>query len=799
MKSHFNNNCKKINEFNVKKLVVAMVIQSMSVGAFAGFTELEEVVVTANKRSQNINDVGMSISSVTASELKDKNLTSLEGLATAVPGLVFSPSTTSTPIFTLRGVGFNESSLGVYPSTSLYIDEAPMPFPVLASHTAFDLEQVEVLKGPQGTLFGQNSTAGAINFIANKPTETLVYGGDIGYARFNRVELNGYVSGPLSENLQARLAINTVSSDDWQKSISRDDTNGEEDYQAARLLFNYTPSETIRVQTNFSYWLDKSEPQAQQLAGVRPSVVANASEALLTTPLVPLDSRAADWSPANVTLPGPVEEFSGAVPESDRESYQGSFRVDAYLSDEITLTSLTSYVDYQQKLVADGDGTHLVTYDLENIEGDIDSFNTELRLSGDNGTSLTWIVGANYEKSDTFERQVLRYFDNSNYVTNGGINYSGVTLDQSIESYAVFANAEYHMSESWTVKAGARYTDTTIDARNCGYSTVAGAVPGLFNYLGGLIGTVPFEPIGAGDCYTLNYDNVPGQAFVDTLSEDNIAWRFGVDYQINDDSLGYINVSKGYKTGSYPALAAAGYAALQPVTQESNLSFEVGGKFRLADGRVQLNAAAFYYDYQDKQVRGKLLDPVFQVLDTLINVPKSEIKGLEFDVVYQLNDNWRLSANATYLDTEITEYTGANILGITDNFKGDRLPFSPELSYNLEAEYRLPLSNGGALIVAADVYGQADSDAAIAGNRLSYPDVAGNRSFQEHPFEMDAYDVVNLRMAYQAPGDQWKVQLWGKNVTDEYYWTSVIPSSDNLARLSGRPVSYGITFSYNFQ
>ena len=190
---------------------------------------LEEIVVTANKRSESANDVGMAISAVSGEILAEQKLTSLEDIASTVPGLVFSPSTTNTPIFTLRGVGFNESSLGVYPAASLYIDEAPLPFPVMASHSAYDLERVEVLKGPQGTLFGQNSTAGAINFIAARPTDTFSAGGDISYSRFNKKEVNGFVSGPLAEDMLGRVAFTGVKSDEWQKSYTRDDENGKED------------------------------------------------------------------------------------------------------------------------------------------------------------------------------------------------------------------------------------------------------------------------------------------------------------------------------------------------------------------------------------------------------------------------------------------------------------------------------------------------------------------------------------------------------------------------------------------
>ncbi|MBR9913127.1 MAG: TonB-dependent receptor plug domain-containing protein, partial [Gammaproteobacteria bacterium] len=219
---------------------------------------MEEVIVTANKRSENINDVGLSISAISGNKIKENKLTSLEDIATVVPGLVFSPSTTNTPIFTLRGVGFNESSLGVYPATSLYIDEAPLPFPVMASHAAFDLERAEVLKGPQGILFGQNSTAGAINFIAAKPTDTFAAGGDISYGRFNKKEVNAYVSGPLTDTLLGRIAVTGVKADEWQKSYTRNDENGKEDYFAARLLLHYEPSDSVRVALNVNGWSDES-------------------------------------------------------------------------------------------------------------------------------------------------------------------------------------------------------------------------------------------------------------------------------------------------------------------------------------------------------------------------------------------------------------------------------------------------------------------------------------------------------------------------------------------------------------
>ncbi|MCK9505559.1 MAG: TonB-dependent receptor plug domain-containing protein, partial [Porticoccaceae bacterium] len=409
----------------LKKISKATALVSATIFANSAFAGIEEIVVTANKRTENINDVGLSISAISGDKIKENKLTSLEDIASVVPGLVFSPSTTNTPIFTLRGVGFNESSLGVYPATSLYIDEAPLPFPVMASHAAYDLERAEVLKGPQGILFGQNSTAGAINFISAKPTDVFAAGGDISYSRFNKKEINGFVSGPLTDNLLGRVALTGVKADEWQKSYTRDDENGKEDYFAARLLLDYQPSDTMRLKLNLNGWKDESDPQAQQLIGFHPTIAAAFDEpdaraqAQLTTPFSPEDPRAADWTPE-------------AEPKGDRTFFQSVLRGDFDLNEDLTLTLMTSYADFEQDQVTDGDGSFLSLFDLRKNEGELDSWNTEIRLANSPDNEVRWLVGANYEKSNTFEDQVLYFDDNTNnsagnrYINNN----SNVLIDQ---------------------------------------------------------------------------------------------------------------------------------------------------------------------------------------------------------------------------------------------------------------------------------------------------------------------------------------------------------------------------------
>jgi len=273
----------------MRKLTTNPLLPAISLGFATSFSvtlfaapALEEVVVTANKRAESINDVGIAISAIGRDQLSEQQLTSLEEISSAVPGLVYSASTANTPIFTLRGIGFNEQTLGAYPATSLYLDEAPMPFPVLASHSAYDLERVEVLKGPQGILFGQNSTGGAINFIAAKPGDEFEAGADVSYGRFNTTEMNGYVSGPLTDTLSARMAFSGVKGDDWQKSASRNAENGAEEYYAGRLILKFEPTDTASYMLNVNGWKDKTDPQAQQLVAINPQVKVRTGRRKLT-------------------------------------------------------------------------------------------------------------------------------------------------------------------------------------------------------------------------------------------------------------------------------------------------------------------------------------------------------------------------------------------------------------------------------------------------------------------------------------------------------------------------------------
>ncbi|MCK9505164.1 MAG: TonB-dependent receptor [Porticoccaceae bacterium] len=791
-----------------KPLVVAsLLMPGLLLGTTAAQAQLQEIVVTANKRAESANDIGLSISAISGDKLAEQKLTTLEEITSSVPGLVFATSDQNTPILTLRGVGFNESSIGVYPATSLYVDEIPLPFPVMAAHSAYDLERVEVLKGPQGVLFGQNSTGGAVNFIAAKPTQELSYGGDLSYGRFNKVEANGFVSGGLTDRIAGRLAVQSTKADEWQRSMTSDRENGEEDYTAARLSLRFEPSDNAEINLNINGWRDKSDPQAFQLAAVTPRAYGEAPEnaaAQFAHPLTDNDNRSAEWT----------GDLSG-----DKEFIQYSLRGDVDLNDSMTLTGLVAHSEYEQDQVQDGDGMYLVLSDWRTI-GDIDSTFAELRLAGDYD-SYRWVVGVNYEDSSTYESQYQKFEGNTS--SRAGtlfIHRLDSNLEQEIKSYAAFANVDFDVTDSLTLKLGTRYTDYEIDAYSCNGASAnipglvpdtSGATPtevdagsnlaALFNILGAASG-VPFDPIGIGGCISLNDVGVPGFPFINTLSEDNVSWRAGADYRLNDDVLLYANISKGYKAGSYPTLSASDAIQLIPVRQESVLAYEAGFKVTALENSVQWNGALFYYEYDNKQEKGKIANAIFGPLSRLVNVPEASISGIETDVTARLTDNLTLTAAVTYLDSEIDEYTGYDVFGQIVNFAGEDLPYTPEFTYSLDVDYRMPLSQGGVVFMGMNVIGQSNSEAVFNGDdlRLNPVAVAANahKAVTDDFMMVDSYATLGARLGYESEDTRWRYMLWGKNLTDEYYWNNVAPAAESIARIAARPRTYGITLGYTY-
>jgi len=745
---------------------------------------IQEIIVTANKREQDINDVGLSITALAGDALISRGISSPTDLGKIVPGLTVQPSPFNTPVYTLRGVGFYETTLSAAPTVAVYADEVQLPFSATTKGVAFDIERVEVLKGPQGTLFGQNTTGGAINYVVAKPTDTFEAGADASFGRFSTFDIQGFVSGPLSETLKARISVHTVQGGAWQKSYTRDAELGKTNQFQGRVQLLWEPTDTVRLLINANGWTDNGDTQAAQLQSDTCAVTASggcgspAGVAFAAYPRAPQNARAADWG----------NGVFGRRPARDDRFYQISLRADVDLNDVLTLTSISAYSDYKTDSVQDFDGSTLNSVDT-NTTGYIRDFSQELRIAATLDRANI-IVGGNYNKAKTFDRLFYNFSEGPSSDPLWSIpgspkgeltfNYS----DQDIESWALFGNVEFKVTASLTVLGGARYTKSNRDFEGC-TNDFGGDTAIWWNALFG-------TNVQPGGCLTFDPTFTPyDPALFDKLNEDNISWNVGLNYKTAGDTLLYGRISRGYKSGSFPTGSVANYTGYEPVIQESVTAYEVGIKAPLMNRALEVTAAAFYYDYKDKQLRGRKPDVVFGTLDGLVQIPKSRVQGAEVSLLARPVDGLRLSLGATYIDTKIKEYIGYLPDASTNDFKGQRFPFAPKLTLIADGEYEAPLSETIKGYFGASLTYNSKTSSSLA-NRDTTTVVRDAR------FDMRSYAIVDLRAGIEVPDSKVRAGVYVRNLGNVYYWTNVQDNLASITRFAGMPRTYGVQVSWRY-
>jgi len=948
--------------------------------AAAGPSSVAEVIVTAQKRQENIQNVGMSIKAASGDQLTKMGIHDTESLSKIVPGFQFTPTYYGTNVFTIRGVGFQDTSLAGSPTVSVYVDEMPLPFSALTNGATLDLQRVEVLKGPQGTLFGNNATGGAINYIANKPTDTFQAGADLSYGTFNDTDISGYVSGPVADGLDVRLALRHDESGAWQKSYGPQpsQSQGGKDFTNGRFSVLWKPNDRFKALLTLSGWQDKGYNQNGQLFGIAElSGIAPLAPAIANYPLAPHNNQAANWDNCvnvdpfdpiagqaggtqaatpgtltgpNSTLNGPLEsQGAGSVVQAGGQPthcvparknntyYNANLRMDYDLGHDITLTSLSEFQKFNRTAAIDGAGMNIQDYQSYQ-RGKIESAYQELRLSGKwwNGKG-NWIVGVNYENDNTWDSFLQTYnassasptvFINPNYTnatsvgntpgpapfpvaigtllpcpgagcgTAGqyagifaGTTNTGLALGptrpedrQLTNTYAVYASGEYPILDNLTLLGGVRYTEEDKKGGVCGndggdgtwaqvaYTLQSFYLPPSTAPAASAAGTC--ASTGAGPTY-----NTPGLGLgggggliYGHLNQHNVAWRAGLNWKPTHDTLLYVNISQGYKGGSYPTVALASLVQTKPVVQEELLSYEAGFKTELFDHQLQANGAIFYYDYTNKQILGAVADAVYGALPTLVNVPKSDVKGFELSFVYTpewlhgltitpsvsyqytevdkssknvcqpppaqdpsisgpspTNENAADTANGTspnvpsQIYCKAGDFYGFDAYGQYADFTGEKFPSAPVWQANIDAEYDWKIRDDITAFVGLN-YAYVSGTNSFFVNRNPMPaylnigingpypyfggylNAAGQvvanpvgplpTNHANNPLEVPGYGLLDLRAGLSK--DAWRFQVWGRNVTNQWYWTGAAHVNDVLLRYTGMPTTIGFTLTYRY-
>lgn len=816
-------------------------------------SKIEIVEVTAQKRSQSINDIPMAISAFNNKQLQELGVEDSTDLANIVPGLNYSDTAFGPPVFTLRGVGFNESSAQATSTVGIYVDEISIPFPVMTRAANLDLERVEILKGPQGTLFGRNSTAGAINYIAAKPTEFFESGVIASFGNFESINAEAFVSGGITENIKARAAISKIESGEgWQESVSREDQLGKKDRLAARASIDWAINQQTDALITLNFNEDRSEtlaPQAIEYIAAKAGNAINGSFDVFGPILDPMtnpqlfpgnegDIRAADWT-------------ADRTPALAHKMYSWSANLQHAYSDSLAFVSLTGFHRFKDNGseyerggtagVTAGYIRNLTGGSLDSVfggiykdfyeghlhedyafipdeeyvpsdyvfqQGEIDSFSQEFRFIKEL-PSVVWIAGIYYSKSNVDYRTTQDWglATNVNILPTSGFGFNKLrnVVAQTTSSKATFTSFDWRYNNRLTYTFGMRYSSDVANYDGC-TEDINGAGLALFNqfFFGG-------EDSGGtvNGCVTVINFGEPGQKvgnIEDSLKEDSLSWRFAANYQWLPSTSLYASYSRGFKAGSYPSLAAIVANQLDPVVQEQLDAFEFGIKASLAENTAQLNLGAFYYDYQDKQLLTKKTIPVFRTAFTLGNIDDSYVTGVELDLQWFPIENLFIGATASYIKSEVTSGNGFNQLGQSLDFAGSPLPFTSTYQTNLLAKYEWAVRQNYRAFVSlegayssefnADFKAEVDSTSQVADFIGSPVEVI----IPPEPYEYDKrftqpdYFIASARIGIENSEDDWRAYFWIRNLTDEYYFSSVVKNNEMVAAYPGMTRTFGLTF-----
>ena len=736
--------------------------------------ELPEITVTAQKREQALSDVGISVAVASAEELAAVGIRDVTDLPKITSGLTVGKTYTGYPVFSIRGVNFNASQFSAAPAVTTYLDEAPLPYGPMTAGMLFDVERVEVLKGPQGTLFGQNATGGSINVIAAKPTAQLAAAVGADLDSFGGADVDAFVSGPLSDTLRARIAVTTSLGGKWQHGYYlSDEHNGEQEKGSARALLEWTPSDELTINLNVNGFYDHSQPQLAQLASVNIAVPGNGAPGLETYPL-PTNDRQAEGYPLS---------------RYNNRNAQEALRIDWQLAPYARLTSITNYVDSKFYQPFDADGTALAVIYTTSV-GTGTSFSEELRLSGAIGSGrLAYTLGGNFQKdhmTDAHVNEDLIHFSTLPPNTTLDARYT-----ETNRAAAVFANADFEVVPLVTLTGGLRYTGTRQSMVGCTADTGDGSAAGLFggflaNALRGAFGLPPTNLYVPGGCITINDIGAP-PTFLPVLtdvsqSEHNVSWRGGVNVKTERGDLLYALASRGFKAGVFPFQDTVLESQVGPVRQEKLTSYEIGFKSPLFGHRAQLDAAVFHYDYVDKQFFTYLPSPLGPSA-TIVNIPKSTVLGEDLDFTALPAPGLTLRGALTHIRSRIGAFHGYDIQLDVVDFTDKAFNFAPEWSATTGFEYSIPVGNALAAFIG--------SNAVL--NSTTYADLGENPSTK-----VPARTLVDARVGLNA-GERWRISIWGRNLTNKYYWNTVAAGGpDTNVKYAGMPRMFGLSGYYRF-
>jgi iron complex outermembrane receptor protein len=744
--------------------------------------QLAEIIVTAQKRTQDLQDVPIAVSVLSGDTLKKIHLDNAGDLSGLIPNLHVQDSLgAETPIFALRGVSMSDFSLNQPSPVATYYDEVYEGNFALLGVSLYDLERIEVLPGPQGTLYGKNTTGGAINVVARKPdfdTEGYL---TAGYGNYDRREFAGAFQTGLTDTLAGRVAFTYLDQDGWFENLTagHPDLNATNEFGVRGSLL-FKPRDDLQFVLRLS---TSNQDPPNYGVYAQPFTNLGCIGAGVYTAYNAQNPIANPYLDDCRTGLGKRQLRSQYTQDRENRTYSVALTATWNLREDLMLTSISSWDKASMLVPEDTDGSDLAVID-EPYKDRVHQVAQDLRLSSDFKGPFNFIAGAYYNHEDVFNSTSFHFYNLLNVPLNG-VYYgntspescqAGIALgfldcqvtnsfDQEKESKAFYTDMTLAVSQRITLHGGLRYSFDRGEQTNFA-SNIYSAGGALEQNL--IPGPQPVTGLSAG-C------SVNGTTAGCSYSEREPTGKFGVDYKTDAGTLLYASASRGYRASGFNAQAFFQPSELTVAKPETVNAFEAGSKMQLFENRLQLNSALFFYQYFNQQV---LSTNPTTAAQTLENLSKSRIAGAELSLLARPVRTLTLTGGIGLLTTRVEE---GSVSGIS--VVGAQLDSAPKASVSAAADWSF--------------YSNSFATAAIR--------IDGTYSTRQYfdPYDQyyqSSYGLLNLSLSLRSADDKWGVAFWGKNLFDKFYLTNEIgvPGFGFIYSHEGTPMMYGVRFDYHW-
>ncbi len=785
-----------MSALRVFSLAVGVVLVSVHVGPVkaeeaAGARPMEEVVVTARKREESLQEVPVAVSAFSQEQIELQTIQEFIDIEAQIPGVFISQTQHDPSIaaISIRGQQQPDFLLTNDSAVGAYVDNVNLPRQAGLNANLFDIERVEVLKGPQGTLYGRNTTGGAINVISRKADYEGTHGYlKASYGNKNFTQISGALNIPFSDTAAARIAAQKTDQDGWGKSRFTGDDLYDQDEIFLRGSLVWDPSERVNIQLQADYMdLDEggaveklTQPGGNLTNGLPDTSSLSAGIELSGAPFVPanyVDYVNSGYAAMEAYVDGELlKTDADADVFSKATLWGGGLTIGVDIANDIELRSITGYRNWETAQLLDLDGTPFkLLHPL--LAVDADFFSQELQLMGVNDR-LNWVVGGYYSRENGIDGSTtisVRALNPTTNITRGEVTNT---------SWALFGQATYAVTDRINITGGLRWTEEKKELTNMNRLAAGDLITPS---------TASTVDDAVENALIIRCRVPPGDIPVDQCAVDlsdtfnDPSWLISVDYRINDQVMIYASNARSWRGGGQNLRADGDLASAQPFKPETATSYEAGLKGDFADGLMRLNAAAYYVDYKD--IQRSIIVPGSEggsVVTVLTNAAKAEISGFEAEAWLTPSESLSFFATVGHLDFKYKDFESFAQDGVTVVDRSDEGVPLPDWQFSLSARYDTEIG---------------DNDLGIQVDYLWTEKFSTDpTSARQDAVTRDTGGLLNARVDWLF-GDDFKLSLWGKNLTDEEFIATTTDFTGNLGptiSVVGRPRSFGLTLSKMF-